>query len=89
PPEDLRPQFGLCRQAVAAFNVASVEQIGYEADDLIATYARQAVANGADVTIVSSDKDLMQLVRPGVIMYDTMKERRISDPEVFEKFGVA
>ncbi len=89
PPEDLRPQFSLCRQAVAAFNVASVEQIGYEADDLIATYARQAVANGADVTIVSSDKDLMQLVRPGVIMYDTMKERRISDPEVFEKFGVA
>jgi DNA polymerase-1 len=89
PPEELRPQFGLCRQAVAAFNVASVEQVGYEADDLIATYAIQAVAAGADVTIVSSDKDLMQLVGPGVIMYDTMKERRIGEAEVFEKFGVA
>ncbi|MDR3374819.1 MAG: DNA polymerase I [Ancalomicrobiaceae bacterium] len=89
PPEDLRPQFGLCRRAVQAFNVASVEQLGFEADDLIATYARQAVEAGADVTIVSSDKDLMQLVRPGVGMYDTMKERRIGEAEVFEKFGVA
>ena len=87
-PEDLRPQFGLCRKAVKAFNVASVEQIGYEADDLIATYALQAVEAGADVTIVSSDKDLMQLVRPGIAMYDTMKERRIGAAEVFEKFGV-
>ncbi len=89
PPEDLRPQFGLCRRAVEAFNVASVEQMGFEADDLIATYARSAVEAGADVTIVSSDKDLMQLIRPGVMMYDTMKERRIGEPEVFEKFGVA
>ncbi len=89
PPEDLRPQFGLCRRAVEAFNVASVEQLGYEADDLIATYACQAVEAGADVTIVSSDKDLMQLVRPGIAMYDTMKEKRIGAAEVFEKFGVA
>ena len=88
PPEDLRPQFGLIRQAVKAFNVASVEQLDYEADDLIATYARLARAAGADVTIVSSDKDLMQLVGPGVVMYDTMKEKRIGEPEVFEKFGV-
>ncbi|MBT9291739.1 DNA polymerase I [Prosthecodimorpha staleyi] len=88
PPEDLRPQFGLIRQAVEAFNVASIEQIGFEADDLIATYTRQAVACGADVTIVASDKDLMQLVGPRVIMYDTMKERRIGRAEVIEKFGV-
>ncbi len=66
PPADLRPQFGLIRQATRAFNVASVEQANYEADDLIATYARQAVAAGATCRIVSSDKDLMQLVRPGV-----------------------
>jgi DNA polymerase-1 len=89
PPEDLRPQFGLCRRAVQAFNVASVEQTGFEADDLIATYACQAVEAGADVTIVSSDKDLMQLIRPGIAMYDTMKEKRIGAAEVFEKFGVA
>jgi DNA polymerase-1 len=87
-PDDLKPQFGLIRKAVAAFSVACVEQIGFEADDLIATYARQAVAAGADVTIVSSDKDLMQLVGPGVTMYDTMKDKRIGVPEVIEKFGV-
>jgi DNA polymerase-1 len=88
PPEDLRPQFGLVRHAVRAFCVACVEQLGYEADDLIATYALQARALGADVTIVSSDKDLMQLVGPCVTMYDTMKERRIGPDEVVEKFGV-
>src|SRR6201999_3204153 len=65
-----------------------LEQGGFEADDLIATYARQAVEGGADVTIVSSDKDLMQLVGSGVTMYDTMKDRRIGVPEVIEKFGV-
>ena len=65
PPADLRPQFGLIRQATRAFNVASVEQDNYEADDLIATYARQAVEAGATCRIVSSDKDLMQLVAPG------------------------
>ncbi len=87
-PEDLRPQFGLIREATRAFNVACVEQRGWEADDLIATYATQARAAGADVTIVASDKDLMQLIEPGVVMLDTMKDKRIGEPEVFEKFGV-
>ena len=88
PPADLRPQFGLIRQATRAFNVACVEQANYEADDLIATYARQAVEAGATCRIVSSDKDLMQLIRPGVALYDTMKDREVGEPEVFEKFGV-
>ncbi len=88
PPEDLRPQFGLIRKAVHAFNVACIEQEGYEADDLIATYTRQAVGAGADVTIVASDKDLMQLIRPGVLMLDTMKGKTIGRDEVIEKFGV-
>ncbi|MCC8234655.1 DNA polymerase I [Pinisolibacter aquiterrae] len=87
-PEDLRPQFGLIREATRAFNVACVEQIGYEADDLIATYVTQARAAGADVTIVASDKDLMQLIEPGVVMLDTMKDKRIGEAEVLEKFGV-
>ena len=87
-PEDLVPQFPLIRDAVKAFNVACLEQKGYEADDLIATYAREAVEAGADVTIVSSDKDLMQLVRPGVRMYDTMKNKVIGEDEVMERFGV-
>ena len=87
-PEDLRPQFGLIREAVRAFNVPSVEQKGYEADDLIATYVRLACEAGADVTMVASDKDLMQLIQPGVVMVDTMKDKIISDPEVFDKFGV-
>ncbi|MCB1436469.1 MAG: DNA polymerase I [Rhodobiaceae bacterium] len=88
PPEDLVPQFPLMREAVQAFNVACVEQEGYEADDLIATYARQAADGGARVTIVASDKDLMQLVGPGVSMLDTMKNRVIGPDEVVEKFGV-
>jgi DNA polymerase-1 len=88
PPEDLRPQFGLIRQAVGAFNVPSIEQQGFEADDLIATYTKQAVAAGADVTIVASDKDLMQLIQPGVLMLDTMKGKTIGRDEVIEKFGV-
>jgi DNA polymerase-1 len=88
PPADLRPQFGLIRQATRAFNVACVEQENYEADDLIATYARQAVEAGATCRIVSSDKDLMQLIRPGVALYDTMKDKEIGEPEVLEKFGV-
>ena len=88
PPADLRPQFGLIRQATRAFNVACVEQENYEADDLIATYARQAVEAGATCRIVSSDKDLMQLIRPGVALYDTMKDREVGEPEVLEKFGV-
>ena len=89
PPADLRPQFGLIRQATRAFNVACVEQENYEADDLIATYARLAVEAGATCRIVSSDKDLMQLIRPGVALYDTMKDREVGPPEVMEKFGVA
>jgi DNA polymerase-1 len=88
PPEELVPQFALIRDAVRAFNVACVEQDGYEADDLIATYARDVVERGGDVTIVSSDKDLMQLVRPGVAMFDGMKGKRIGRDEVIEKFGV-
>jgi DNA polymerase-1 len=88
PPGDLIPQFPLVRDAVRAFNVACIEQEGYEADDIIATYALQAIEAGADVTIVSSDKDLMQLVQPGIIMYDTMKNKRIEEAEVEERFGV-
>ncbi|CDL00327.1 fused DNA polymerase I 5'-_3' exonuclease; 3'-_5' polymerase; 3'-_5' exonuclease [Magnetospirillum gryphiswaldense MSR-1 v2] len=88
-PEDLVPQFPLIRDVVAAFNVPSVEMEGFEADDLIATYATQAVARGARVTIVSSDKDLMQLVGERVEMLDTLKNRTIRAPEVLEKFGVA
>jgi DNA polymerase I len=89
PPVDLRPQFGLIRQATRAFNVSCIELENYEADDLIATYTHQAVAAGATVRIVTSDKDLMQLIQPGVVLYDTMKDKVISDPEVMEKFGVA
>jgi DNA polymerase I len=87
-PPELVPQFKLVREATEAFNVAQVEMTDYEADDLIATYARQAVAAGATVTIVSSDKDLMQLVGPGVTMYDPLKQRSIGPDEVREKFGV-
>ena len=89
PPEELVPQFGLIRQATRAFNLPCIETEGFEADDIIATYARQAEATGADVTIVSSDKDLMQLVTPMVHMYDSMKDKQISVPDVVEKWGVA
>jgi DNA polymerase-1 len=88
PPSDLIPQFGLIRQATRAFNLACLEQEGWEADDLIATYACQAADRGASVTIVSSDKDLMQLVRPGISMVDTMKNVVIDRAAVKEKFGV-
>ncbi|MEN5247413.1 DNA polymerase I [Brucella pseudintermedia] len=88
PPEDLIPQFGLIRQATRAFNLPCIEKEGFEADDLIATYARLAEEAGGDVTIVSSDKDLMQLVTPSVSMYDSMKDKQISIPEVIEKWGV-
>ena len=87
-PEDLRPQFPLIRDAVRAFEIPCLEQAGFEADDLIATYARLAVEAKATATIVSSDKDLMQLVGNGVTMYDTMKDKRIGVAEVMEKFGV-
>lgn len=88
PPEELVPQFGLIRQATRAFNLPCIETEGFEADDLIATYARQAEAIGADVTIISSDKDLMQLVTPMVHMYDSMKDKQIGIPDVIEKWGV-
>ena len=90
PPEDLIPQFPLVRDATRAFGVSCIEMAGYEADDIIATYARLAREAGARCTIVSSDKDLMQLVVDGKVeLYDTMKDRRIASPEVLEKFGVA
>ena len=88
PPKELVPQFSLIRDAVKAFNVACIERDGYEADDLIATYARLAVNAGGDTTIVSSDKDLMQLIRPGVTMLDSMKAKRIGCDEIIGKFGV-
>ena len=87
-PEDLRPQFPLTREATRAFGVACLEMEGYEADDLIATLSRRATEAGGDVTIISSDKDLMQLVGNGVVMFDAMKNRRIDRDEVIEKFGV-
>jgi DNA polymerase-1 len=87
-PDDLIPQFAFIREAVRAFDLPCLEQNGYEADDLIATYVREACEQGATATIVSSDKDLMQLVTDCVMMYDTMKDRRIGIAEVIEKFGV-
>src|SRR6202789_2072182 len=87
-PDDLIPQFALIRDAVRAFDLPCLEQAGFEADDLIATYAREASSRGATATIVSSDKDLMQLVDDRITMYDTMKDRRIGIAEVIEKFGV-
>src|SRR6201998_1275416 len=87
-PDDLIPQFALIRDAVRAFDLPCLEQNGFEADDLIATYARFATERGATTTIVSSDKDLMQLVTEKVVIYDTMKDRRIGIAEVIEKFGV-
>ncbi|MBP6999980.1 DNA polymerase I [Amaricoccus sp.] len=87
-PEDLVPQFGLIRDATRAFGLPCLEMAGFEADDLIATYARLAREAGGRVTIVSADKDLMQLVAPGVEMYDTLKAKRIGRDEVIEKFGV-
>src|ERR1700678_2178880 len=87
-PDDLIPQFSLIRDTVRAFDLPCLEQAGFEADDLIATYAREASSRGATATIVSSDKDLMQLVTDKVTMFDTMKDRRIGIAEVIEKFGV-
>jgi DNA polymerase-1 len=88
PPEDLIPQFPLVRRAAIAFGQPALEMKGFEADDLIATYSRQAAAKGARVSIVSADKDLMQLVDDRICMLDTVKDRKICAPEVFEKFGV-
>jgi DNA polymerase-1 len=88
PPEDLIPQFPLVRKAAIAFGQPALEMKGFEADDLIATYSRQAAAKGARVSIVSADKDLMQLITDQICMLDTVKDRKICAPEVMEKFGV-
>ena len=88
PPPELIPQFALIREATEALGVAQVEQAGFEADDLIAAYARVFIEQGGEVAIVSSDKDLMQLVRPGVEMLDPIKQKPIRAAEVFDKFGV-
>jgi DNA polymerase-1 len=87
-PEDLAPQFEYIRKAVKAFNLPSIELINYEADDLIATYAKQIINAGAKVTVISSDKDLMQLVSDKTRLYDPMKNKVLGEKEVFEKFGV-
>ena len=87
-PEDLVPQFEYIRKSVEAFNVTSAEMLNYEADDLIATYTDQIIKKGAKVTIISADKDLMQLVKPRVRLYDPMKSKVLGNKEVKEKFGV-
>ncbi|MBU6408452.1 MAG: DNA polymerase I, partial [Alphaproteobacteria bacterium] len=90
PPEDLVPQFGLIREATKAFGLPCIEMEGFEADDLIATYARQAAAKGARVDIVSSDKDLMQLIDGDrIFLFDPMKSKPLGLDAVMEKFGVA
>ena len=88
PPDELVPQFELVREATRAFNLDCIELNGFEADDLIATYTKEALQAGADVTIVSSDKDLMQLVSDRVCMWDSIKNRKIGPEQVVEKFGV-
>ncbi|MBI1327542.1 MAG: DNA polymerase I [Alphaproteobacteria bacterium] len=87
-PEDLIPQFPIVREATRAFGIPAIEQDGYEADDLIATYAKQAVQKGFNVIIVSSDKDLMQLIGDGIRMQDPIKQTLIGPEQVVEKFGV-
>ncbi len=87
-PEDLAPQFEYIRKSVEAFNLPSVELLNYEADDLIATYAKKITQAGAKVTVISSDKDLMQLVSNKVRLFDPMKSKVIGEKEVIEKFGV-
>ena len=87
-PEDLIPQFDYIRKSVDAFNLPSIEMLNYEADDLIATYAEKIIKDGNKATIVSSDKDFMQLVKPGIRLYDPIKNKEIGLNEVKEKFGV-
>lgn len=87
-PEDLVPQFSIIKEATRALNLPSVELEGFEADDIIATYARIAHEQGMEVIIVSSDKDLMQLIRSGVSLFDAMKNKVIDEEVVMEKFGV-
>ena len=88
-PEDLIPQFSLIRDSTQAFDIPAIELSGFEADDLIASYARRATERGWEVTIVSSDKDLMQLIRPGVRLFDPMKNKSLGESDVLEKFGVS
>ena len=87
-PEDLAPQFEYIRKSVKAFNLPSIELLNYEADDLIATYVKQITKLGAKVTVISSDKDLMQLVSKDIRLFDPMKSKVIGEKEVIEKFGV-
>ena len=87
-PDDLIPQFDYIRKSVLAFNLPSIELLNYEADDLIATYVEQILDEGSKVTIVSSDKDLMQLFKKNVRIYDPMKNKFITDEDVNKKFGV-
>jgi len=87
-PDDLIPQFDYIRKSVEAFNLPSVELLNYEADDLIATYSEQILSTGAKVTIISSDKDLMQLYKKNIRIYDPMKNKYISDQDILDKFGV-
>ena len=87
-PEDLIPQFDYIRKSVKAFNLPSIELVNYEADDLIATYAKKIIKMGARVTVISSDKDLMQLVSDDIRLYDPMKSKVLGEKEVIEKFGV-
>jgi DNA polymerase I len=88
PPEDLVPQFPMIRDATRAFSLPCIEEEGFEADDLIASYAKEALKQGWKVTVVSSDKDLMQLIEPGLDLYDTMNDRKLGRDHVLEKFGV-
>ena len=87
-PDDLIPQFDYIRKSVLAFNLPSIELLNYEADDLIATYVENILKAGAKVTIVSSDKDLMQLYKKNVRIYDPMKNKFINNDDVIKKFGV-
>ena len=87
-PDDLIPQFDYIRKSVEAFNLPSVELLNYEADDLIATYSEQILSAGAKATIVSSDKDLMQLYKKNLRIYDPMKNKYISEDDIYNKFGV-
>ncbi len=88
PPDDLKPQFDIIKKVPSAFNLESIESLGFEADDLIASYARQAKADGKKITIISSDKDLMQLIEKDVSMIDPLKKKEITETNVIEKFGV-
>ena len=87
-PDDLIPQFEYIRKSVEAFNLPSIEMINYEADDLIATYVEHILEIGAKVTIVSSDKDLMQLYKKNIRIYDPMKNKFINEEDIQKKFGV-